>query len=314
MEIHEVTALEYSRIFHNPYHTFISSSFTEINKRKAEKVLYLFFVEKKIRLGLTVGIRENSVLSPFSAPFGGFSFLTDDIKIRFIDDAIDVLLQWVERNRYETIHITLPPSIYHNSFIAKQTNSLFRKGFIISKIDLNYSFELRDFTSEYLQRIWYNARKNLRNALNNNLVLSLCATTEEYKLAYTIIEQNRKARGFPLRMTWKEVESTMSIITMDGFIVFNTERLAIASAIVYHISATIVQVVYWGDLPGFSGSKTMNFLSYKIFEHYKNLGVKTVDIGPSTENSIPNFGLCEFKESIGCSIDHKFSLLKKLSY
>jgi hypothetical protein len=39
-------------------------------------------------------------------------------------------------------------------------------------------------------------------------------------------------------------------------------------------------------------------------------GMKFVDIGPSTENSIPNYGLCEFKESIGCTVVNKYSFKK----
>ena len=50
----------------------------------------------------------------------------------------------------------------------------------------------------------------------------------------------------------------------------------------------------------------MNFLSYNIFKHYKAIGVSIIDIGHSTEDSIPNQGLCEFKESIGCSIDLQY--------
>ena len=35
-------------------------------------------------------------------------------------------------------------------------------------------------------------------------------------------------------------------------------------------------------------------------------------IGPSTESSIPNYGLCEFKESIGCEINQKFTFSKEI--
>jgi hypothetical protein len=53
--------------------------------------------------------------------------------------------------------------------------------------------------------------------------------------------------------------------------------------------------------------KTMNYLSYKVFEYYANTEIKFIDIGPSTNNSEPNLGLADFKESIGCDINIKFS-------
>jgi len=40
--------------------------------------------------------------------------------------------------------------------------------------------------------------------------------------------------------------------------------------------------------------------------------MRYIDIGPSTENSIPNYGLCEFKESIGCDISPKYTFYKYL--
>jgi len=55
----------------------------------------------------------------------------------------------------------------------------------------------------------------------------------------------------------------------------------------------------------------MNFLSYEVFKYYKENGIEVVDIGPSTEDSIPNHGLCEFKESIGCDLSPKYSFYKK---
>ena len=108
-------------------------------------------------------------------------------------------------------------------------------------------------------------------------------------------------------MTWDQIQETVKVIKADFFIVQQAAGKAIAAAMVFHVAEKIVQVVYWGDLPDFAHLKTMNFLSYKVFEYYKSKEIRIIDIGPSTENSIPNFGLCEFKESIGCDITSKFS-------
>ena len=81
---------------------------------------------------------------------------------------------------------------------------------------------------------------------------------------------------------------------------------------IFYISSEIVKVVYWGDLSKMSYLKSMNFLSYKIFEFYKNTDVKMVDTGTSSENSIPNIGLCEFKESIGCDVSTKLTVDKQV--
>ena len=51
----------------------------------------------------------------------------------------------------------------------------------------------------------------------------------------------------------------------------------------------------------------MNYLAFSLFSYYFDKGLRILDIGPSTENGTPNYGLCEFKENIGCSVTLKYS-------
>jgi len=312
MEIVEVTSKEYASSIQWPYHIFATTDFNNLNRDKCEEVHYLLFKDTKVRLGIIGGVKNNMFLSPFSAPFGGFTFIKNDIKIQQIDQALDVLQIWLRKNGLLDIQITLPPSIYKESFISKLTNSFYRKGFKTSKLDLNYSFNSKNFGSDYTNLLWRNARKNLNVAIKQNFIFKVCETLQDKQIAYNIIQKNREVRGFPLRMSWDAIVSTIAFLKADFFHLCNVSQEVLASAMIYHINPEIVQVVYWGDLPKYSHLKTMNFLSYKIFEYYKNTTIKIIDIGPSTEDSIPNFGLCEFKESIGCDISSKLTFSKKI--
>lgn len=312
MEILEVSVIEYTEVIKTPYHVFNTTAFNDLNINKCDEVFYLLFREGKFRLGIIGGIKNKIFYSPFSAPFGSFSYISSDVRFQYIENALKLLKRWAVEKGFVSISLTLPPSIYGNSFIAKQCNCLFREGFEISDVNLNYSFDLDSFDDNYPESIWYNARKNLRKSMNNGLLFAMCTNNEEKKIAYDIILKNRKSRGYPLRMSWQQVSDTVQIINSDFFQVYNDKRTSVASAVVFHISDSIVQVVYWGDIQGYSEMKPMNFLSFKIFEYYKSSGKKIVDIGPSTENSVPNYGLCEFKESIGCRIEPKFTFFQKL--
>lgn len=251
-------------------------------------------------------------LSPISAPFGGFTFISEDVRLQYLEEAIRLMVQWAIRKEFVSIVITLPPLLYSGSFIAKQLNCLWRQGFEVSKIDLNYSFALEDFDDQYLERIWYNARKNLRISMNAGLEFSECINDGDKEWAYEIIKQNRESKGFPMHMTWQQIRDTVNIIESDFFLVTDNRKATVASSIVFHVNKSVVQVIYWGDIQGHSEMKPMNFLSYKVFEFYKYSDIKVVDVGPSTEHSVPNYGLCEFKEGIGCRIDPKYTLIKKL--
>ena len=112
-------------------------------------------------------------------------------------------------------------------------------------------------------------------------------------------------------MTYQQVCDTVQIIPHEFFLV-ERDRERIAAALVYRINEDVAQVIYWGDRLQYREYKPINFLSYQLIHYYGEKGLKYLDIGPSTENSIPNYGLCDFKESIGCRRSLKYTMVKEL--
>ena len=300
MEISEITPDLYQTIINTPSQAFNSAEFSNLNSLKCDKIHYLIFKDTKYRLGITLGVRNNILLSPFSASFGGFEPVNNDIKLYQIDNSIEALIIWAKQNNYDGINLLCPPYFYNSNFYTKMVNCLYRAGFETINTEINYHFETSNLNENYLSSIWHNARKNLKKSLLYPLSIRKIDPSEGIE-AYNVIAQNRIERGFPLRLSYDQLKETETIIPVDYFLV-NDNNQSVAAAIVFHLSKEVVRVVYWGDLPKFSEYKTMNFLSYKIFQHYQQLGISFIDIGHSTLDSIPNHGLCEFKESIGCSL------------
>lgn len=310
MEVLEVDSIAYAAAVPNPSHIFNGAGFNALNASKCDAVYYLLFKDSKIRLGIILGVRNNILNAPFSAPFGGFESTFSDTKLQQIDAALKVLNDWAESKNFEAIRIVLPSFFYNSNFLNKVHNCLRRAAYETANVELNYHFSTAKLDDNYLKEIWYNALKNLKKSQSFELTFERL-DSKSGQQAYDIIALNRSTRGFPLRMTWEQVERTGEIIPIDYFVV-KKEAIGIGAAVVFHVAKDIVQVVYWGDLPEFSEHKTMNFLSFHIFQYYKDHGIKIIDIGPSTEDSAPNYGLCEFKESIGCDIMTKTAFTKKL--
>lgn len=307
MEVLEVTPELYSTILKQPLFVYKKTDFNILNADKADSVHYLLLKDDHYRIGIIGGVKNKIFMSPFSAPYGGFSFIRKDIRLTYIDSALDCFLQWVKNKELDGIYITMPPFSYSETQLSKSINCLYRKSFKLAKIDLNYILYLDRFHKTYINQIWKEARNNLRKSFSNQLVFIQCKSYEEKTIAYDIIRQNKASNGFILHLTFSQIIQTAEIIDCDFFLVRDRYDLAVAAAIVYHVSTEIVQVIYWGDLLEYRTLKCMNFLSYKIFEFYKEQGAKIVDLGPSTDDSQPNYGLCVFKESIGCEITPKFS-------
>jgi len=305
MEIVKVEAQEYASLFRNHSHVFNSVTFTELNKHKCDMVHYFVFRDGKTRLGLIAGEREGVLCSPFSAPFGGFDASVSE-RLEYYDQAAVALRDYVQ-NKNTKIRIALPPAVY-GSEVAKSFSALMRVGARIECSELNYSYELSRFDDyeDYLER---SARKNFHQAMTHDFqFLHLdSGLPGDIERAYTVIRTNRESKGFPLRMSLDDVLQTAPVVSAD-FFVMSYEGKDVAAAMVYPVTEDICQVIYWGDDPEYSGLKVMNSFTYKVFEYYYSRNKKILDIGPSTEGGIPNYGLCSFKENIGCNVSLKHIL------
>lgn len=305
MEIVRVDSIEYGKSFPTPYHIFNSVSFSELNKDKCLDLHYLQFVDKKIRFGIILGEREKELKSPFSAPFGGFSFVRNE-RIEYVEQAVSQLKKYGETIGKE-ISISLPPFIYDSSFVSKCVSAFLRQGASIKYVDLNFQFDTDRF-AHYDAFIDRSARKNLHNSLKHDFqFIQLNSKRDEDVLrAYSVIKYNRESKGFPLRMPLQAVLDTVKIIPAD-FFVLSYGSVDVAAAQVFHVAPKIAQIIYWGDVVEYSDLRVMNYFTYRVFEYYYNHGITILDIGPSTEFGIPNYGLCEFKENIGCSVSLKYT-------
>jgi hypothetical protein len=309
MEVIEVDATSYDAQV-QAVTLFNTGSFANLNASKVEEVFYLLFKDSKVRLGLIVGRNGQNGLSPFSAPYGGFSFNDGDCKAKIIDEAISALTNWFHKKQLERLTVALPPMHYEPQLYTRVVNGLRNNDFQISHIDVNHHFEIPkgNFEEEYPSLLQRNARKNLNNSLKQELSFIPLALVDAQR-AYQIIAINRAAKQKPLRMSLEQI-CEMSQITNVDFFVVNHKGTDVAAAIVFQIDAQIGHVVYWGDDPAFFELRAMNFLTFHLFKYYAVLGFHTLDIGISTEHSFPNYGLCEFKESIGCKVSLKYSFEK----
>ena len=94
MEIIDAGFNEYKQVFPTTYHLFNSADFNVLNEARCEQIIYLVFNDTKNRLGLIAGIKNNELYTPFSAPFGGFSFVREDVTIVQIEACVDLLIRY----------------------------------------------------------------------------------------------------------------------------------------------------------------------------------------------------------------------------
>lgn len=306
--IRQVGASEFGHALPQPECIYNTVAFSELNRHKCDPahagasaaatvgdVRYLLLSHNgKVRGGVILGRRGTALHTPFSAPFGGLVVSREQ---RF--EAVDAM--WADVADYAAkeglrLRVTLPPPIYSPDLTTKSVSALTRMG-LTPTLDVNYHFDLR--RGDFRSGINRSCRKLLNQALACGLEVDLVeATPDNIERVYRIIATNHTAKGRPTSMTLADVIATAPLVRAEFFLLTH-DGTDIAGAMVYPVATGTMQVVYWGDMPGFGELRPMNMLASYVYDHYRQAGVDTLDLGPATEDGQPNYGLCSFKESLG---------------
>lgn len=309
MWVEELESIEYAKRLVNVPYGYMKEQFCEYNKDKMEQVKYLLFKDnKKERFLVAIGRQNKKMLIPFSAPFSLIGEISKETELIHYKEAIDSLKDYAYKNGFEKIQITFPPFFYDETKISYWLNAILLGKGNIKRVDLNYAIDLKEVKENgYASIMDYNAKRNLRVAKEKNNQFMVCNTEDLKRKAYEVIKQNREFKGYPLKMTYDQVAWTAKLLNGEFFCVGNGEQI-LASAIIFESSPKIAQVIYWGDIPYKSEYKAVNFLAEQLVNYYVDKNFSFLDIGPSTEEGIPNYGLCKFKESIGCNVNSKITV------
>ena len=302
----EVDSGRFQSFFPTSPHPFVSQAFVELNQHKVERIVHLVEDKKKPGMGLVAGIREGKIRSPFSAPFGGFHFRSENVYSSEVDEFVSSLKDYIISEGLQGMELILPPDLYHSTFNAKCVSALLRSGFKSNLPDITSWIELDQFQGSFSYK---NSREYYRQALRNNLAFEHVEDEQGKMEVYELIRENRARFGRPIFMSFDDVRATSKLWPTDFFKVSSPDPAIVASGIFYRYHPQVVYALFWGDNEAGRPLRAMDFLSFKLWTFYKDLGFKQIDIGISTESGIPNEGLLRFKENHDAisSIRHSFS-------
>lgn len=292
MIIRSVSSDEYYSAFPKSRNIFGSRPFVEATPGNVEAVRFFIGIDDENfapRFGVVAGYKDGEWRAPYSAPFTEISY-TKTQHLEHIYDFISELTEFLGA----PLHITLPPQFYDEAMLPEITG-IFANYAKKTEFDFDYYFSASEF-AHYKDILDHSARKNLKKAEASPFVFN---KTDDVEKAYEVIRINRESHGYYLALSLEQVKKTIEVVQADMF-VMSLDDKDIAAAIVFHVADGVVQVVYWGDIPGYSELRPMNLLACNVFGYYAASGVRIVDVGPSSTHGIPNSGLCRFKKSIGC--------------
>lgn len=307
---------EYDGIVKDKGNFFNEPKFTNLNKERADEVLYLVIKRgESARFGVIIGRLGSIAKIPFSAPYSYPVAIRTDNKVEDYDAALDCLEEYLENIGVQELYVTFPPLYYDEHVLTAWISAFYRKGYQVPKLDLSYSLDLQKLNTDektYGEIITQKGRKSLRRALKNNLSIKRCETDEEYKEAYELVKMGHELKGYGVSLPFERLRETLNYVAHDAFIVRQGSQ-GVVGEFLYRINNSIVHALYAGTNPTYLDVGGMNVLTYYTIRYYGNLGYKFINKEAASTDSVPLYGLCNFKESVGGQRNLKFSFRKKFS-
>lgn len=313
--VERVTSEEYERIVPDRRVFFNEPRFTELNKSKADEVYYLILMrENSARFGLVLGKVDKQARCPFSAPYSYPVSVIEECRQESIDAALTVLENYCRGEGMESIRFIFPPLFYDEHLLSGWISAFYRNHYQVSNLDVSYALDLKKLNVElepYGESITQKGRKALRKAMKSGLEIHRCETEEDHREAYHIIQIGHEAKGFPVKLSFEQLSDTLKLVQHDAFIV-KKDGIGIVAEYLYKVTDSIVQGIYTGTHPDYMDCNGMNLLTYHTIRFYGDQGYRYLDKATATEDSIPNYGLCNFKESVGAKRSLKYTFFKNL--
>jgi hypothetical protein len=205
----------------------------------------------------------------------------------------------------------LPPPMAHDPMaFATQTYLLRACGYETSQCDLNHSLEVDE--RPLAERMSYGNLKRLRKGVREGLVAQALPHTDLPEV-YDTIAANRASKGHEMSMSLSQL-TAMAARFPDAMKLFGCHMGSelVAAAVCIQVEKGVLYVFYWGDRPGYASLSPVVTLADAIYTHCQTHGVRLLDVGTSTVDRQPNFGLIQFKSGLGFSASLKLRTTRNI--
>lgn len=208
------------------------------------------------------------------------------------------------------VEILPAPMAHDPQRFSLQTYLLRTRGFRVSQCDLNQSLDID--ARPLAERMSYGNVKRLRKCQREGLLaaaLPLAALPQVYQT----LTANRHAKGHAMSMSLEALQA-MAAQFPQALHLFGCQAGAeqAAAALCLRLSPAVMYVFYWGDRPGYAQLSPVVALAEAIYAHCQAQGIAQLDVGTSTVDTEPNFGLLQFKRGLGFSESLKLRMTLEL--
>jgi hypothetical protein len=253
---------------------------------------------------LTLAGGQDAWTSPITGAFGGAAVAGDRTPGAAIFEVAEAATRWLRAEGAARAVVRLAPDAFGDPAAASLENALFRNGWRLEQADINYHLPITS-PEAFLKQLGETKQKEIRRLHRSGSVFR-ALPAQEGRRAYEAIAENRAARGFPMTMSWTQVAALAA--ALPEAVTFRTverDEAVLAGAVCLQVTPAYAYVFYWGEAAAFRKESPVLMLAEGLIAEHHRRGSAVLDLGTSTEQSVPNAGLIAFKEGLGCRTSSK---------
>lgn len=247
--------------------------------------------------------------SPGRGTFAGYAW-ADGLHVEQLFAFHDAAMARLAARGARRVEILPAPMAHDPQRFSLQTYLLRTRGFRISQCDLNQSLDID--ARPLAGRMSYGNVKRLRKCQREGLVTA-ALPLDALPRVYETLAANRQSKGHTMSMSLQALQA-MAAQFPQALQLFGCQagEEQAAAALCLRLSPSVLYVFYWGDRPGYAQLSPVVALAEAIYTHCQSQDVVQLDVGTSTVDTEPNFGLLQFKRGLGFSESLKLRMTLEL--
>ena len=247
--------------------------------------------------------------SPARGTFSGFVAGTQ-LPIEGLFDFHDRVLRRLQELGARRVEVLPAPMAHDPTAFAVQTYLLRSREYETMQCDLNYSLQVSP--APLSERMSYGNLKRLRKGEREGIVVRQLPIAELPQV-YATLEANRTGKGHAMSMSLAQLQ-VMAERFPRSLVLFGSSlnETQIAAALCLRLTEDVLYVFYWGDRPGYASLSPIVGVADAIYQYCQTENMRILDVGTSTIDRDPNFGLIRFKQGLGFSESLKVRMVRSL--
>jgi len=262
----------------------------------------IIFQDGKEIIAVIPGVEEKRKIKSFishpGASFGGFVF-RNGISIKKIENIISIFLEYIKKNDFRSVFITMASLPYQDKFGEEIDFLLNLNGFRIKKKELTSGLFL-DFVSEeeILKSFKDSTVRGIKKSLRNNVNFR---QSDDIRIFYNILSENlRKFHKTEPTHSYDELKRLMSEFS-DRVLLFGAyhKEKMIGGIILFLCRKDIALIFYIASDRKYQDLRAENTIIYEVIKWLYERKYKYLDFGTLSIDMKINYGIYQFRRGFG---------------